>query len=221
MLLKFIIKKWNFVYTSVLFVALVVLLAGIIKFPVMKQTPVQTIPYMPYSNMDTNQGMMNTFHWSALKWLSENTPQDSTIYFFYGDIYSQDALLRNSKRLHYQVDPPDFIKAIQERKLKRAYVSELPGDSGGSISIRKGLFSFEDALAQKPREYSFGLKDICAFDYLVFDKVSGQQVLAQYNLLIASELLKKDYISRVFENEVVIILKNNNPEADCIEERNF
>lgn len=221
MLLKFIIKKWNFIYTSVLFVILVVLLAGIIKFPVMKQTPAQTIPYVPYLNMDTNQGLMNPFHWSALKWLSENTPQSSKIYFFYGDIYSQDALLRNSKRLHYQVDPPDFIKAIQERKLKRAYVSELPGDTGGSIAVRKGLFSFEDAFAQKAKEYSFGLKDICAFDYFVFDKVSGQQALAQYNLLIASELLKKDYISRVFENEVVIILKNSNIGADCIEERNF
>lgn len=220
-LLKFIIKKWNFAYTSVLFVILVVLLAGIIKFPVMKQAPVQTIQYVPYFNMDTNQGVMDPFHWSALKWLSENTAKDSKIYFFYGDIYSQDALLRNSKRLHYQVDPPDFIKAIQERKLKRSYVSELPGDTGGSIAVRKGLFSFEDEFALKPKEYSFGLKDICAFDYLVFDKVSGQQVLAQYNLLIASELLKKDYISRVFENEVIVILKNNNIGADCIEERNF
>ena len=71
------------------------LLAGTIKFPVMRQTPVQTIPYLPYFNMDTNQGMMNPFHWSALKWLSENTAKDSKIYFFYGDIYSQDALLRN------------------------------------------------------------------------------------------------------------------------------
>lgn len=220
MLLKLIIKKWNFIYTSVLFVILVILLAGIIKFPVMRQMP-QTIPYVPYFNMDTNQGVMNPFHWSALKWLSENTPQDSRIYFFYGDTYNQDALLRNSKRLHYQVDPPDFIKAIQERKIKRSYVSELPGDTGGSIAVRKGLFSFEDEFAQKPKEYSFGPQDICEFGYLVFDKISGQQVLAQYNLLIASELLKRGYINAVFENEVVVILKNNNLGVDCIEERNF
>ena len=59
------------------------------------------------------------------------------------------------------------------------------------------------------------------FDYLIFDKVSRQQVLAQYNLLIANELLGKDYISQEFENEVAVILKNNQVGADCIEERSF
>lgn len=220
-LFKFIIKRWNFVYASVLFIVLVVLLSGVIKFPVMLQTDVQTILYIPHFNRGTNQGIMNPFHWSALKWLSENTPKDSKIYFFYGDIYSQDALLRNSKRLHYQVDPEDFIKAIQERKLKRSYVSELPGDTGGSIAQRIGIFKFKDAFESKPKEYSFGPQDICTFGYLIFDKVSGQQALAQYNLLIASELLKKEHINPVFENEVVVILKNNNPGVDCIEERSF
>jgi len=37
----------------------------------------------------------------------------------------------------------------------------------------------------------------------------------------ASELLKNDYIKSAFENKEVLILKNNNIGADCIEERNF
>ena len=164
---------------------------------------------------------MDPFHWAALEWLSENTGQGSKIYFFYGDIYSQDALLRNSKRLHYQVDPDDFIKAIGERKVKRSYISELPGDSGGSIKIRTGFFSFEHVENTKPEGYFYGSQDICAFEYMVFDKVSRQDVLAQYNLLIASELLKNDRINAVFDNEVVVILKNNNVGGDCIEERSF
>jgi len=45
-------------------------------------------------------------------------------------------------------------------------------------------------------------------------------VLAQYNVLIASEMVKKN-ASVVFENDVVIILKNNMLGADCIEERSF
>jgi len=218
---KLIIKKWNFAYTSILFIILIVLFMGIIKLPVLKQTDIQTIPSIPSLNRATSPGIMDPFHWSALKWLSENTLEDSKIYFFYGDIYSQDALLRNSKRLHYQVDPDDFVKAIQERKIKRSYVSELPGDNGGSIAIRTGLFSFEDAFASIPPEYTFGPQDICTFDYLIFDKVSRQQAFAQYNLLIAFELIKKDHINIAFENEVTVILKNNNIGVDCIEERSF
>lgn len=210
MLVKFAIKKWGSTVTVIIFVALTIMLVGVIKIP--------SIP--PYTK-NTSPGIMNPYHWSALKWLSEKTEPDSKIYFFYGDIYGQDALLRNSKRLHFQVDPDDFIKALQDRKIKRYYTSELPGDGGGGITVRKGLFNFEPAINVLKHEVFFGAQDICRFDYLIFDKVSGQQVLAQYNLIIASELLKKDYIKPLFDNGVVVILKNTNAGADCIEERSL
>ena len=210
MLLKFVVKKWNMVYTTISLVIFIVLLMGFIK-----------VPSIPFYTKITSQGIMDSYHWSALKWLGENTEPYSKIYFFYGDIYSQDALLRNSKRLHYQADPENFVKALQERKIKRSYITEMPGDSGGAIAIRTGLFGFEYPTETSPQENFFGPQDICKFGYLIFDKVSRQQVLAQYNLLIASELLKKDYIAKVFENEVVLVLKNSRIGDDCVEERSF
>ena len=210
MLLKFAIKKWNMAFSVIIFAIFTVLLTGIVK-----------IPSVPYYIETASPGIMDIYHWSALRWLSANTEPDSKIYFFYGDIYGQDALLRSSKRLHFQVDPDSFINAIKERKIKRFYTSELPGDGGGGITVRKGLFSFEPAVNVLKHEVFFGPQDICRFNYLIFDRGSRQQVLAQYNLLIASELLKKDYVKPVFENELVVILKNNNPGADCIEERNL
>lgn len=211
MLFKFAIKKWSIAYSFALFIIIVLLLLG---FP--------AIPLVPhYVSLPSNEGLMDVYHWSAFKWISSNTEEDSKIYFLYGDIYSQDALLRNSKRLHYQVVPEDFIKAIQERKVKRRYISELPGDSGGIIAVRKSLFSFEYPERNVPDENFYGPQDICSFNYIVVDKGTRQPVLAQYNLLIASELLKKKYVSKVFENDAIIILKNNNIGGDCIEERSF
>lgn len=209
-LIKFVLKQWNMAYPIALFAVLTVLLTGTLE-----------VPLIPHYKKFTSQGIMDPYHWAALKWLSRNTEIDSKIYFFYGDIYSQDALLRNSKRTHYQADPDSYAKAIQEGKIERSYISELPGDGGGGIKIRKGFFNYEMAYKNKPEEYFFGPQNICKFDYLIFDKVSGVQALAQYNLLIAAELLKKDYISKAFENEVMIILKNKNIGADCIEERSF
>src|SRR3989338_6928852 len=214
-------KKWNFILTFSVFIIFIVLLSGIIKFPIIKQTNVQIIPSIPYLNRATSQGIMDPFHWEALKWISDNAETDAIIYFFYGDIYSQDALLRNSKRVHYQVDPNDFIKAINERKIKKGYITELPGDSGGGIAYRTSFFKFEDYFKTVPIEYDLGPKNICNFDYYVFDKASVQQALAQYNLLIANEFVKKGFIEPVFENKIVVILKNNNPGDDCIEERSF
>ena len=209
MLLKLVIKKWSMVYSAVIFIALAFLLISI------------KLPGAPQYSKFTSPGIMDPYHWAALEWLSKNTEANSKIYFFYGDIYNQDALLRNSKRLHYQVDPDDFIKSIQNKKIKRFYLSELPGDGGGSIVVKTGYFTFEDITKSKPQEYFFGQQDICRFDYLIFDKISRQQVLAEYNLVIASELLKKGYMSKVFENNVILILKNSKAGADCIEERSF
>ncbi|MBI2207984.1 hypothetical protein HYU50_00655 [Candidatus Woesearchaeota archaeon] len=220
-MVKFIVKKWNFAYTSAIFIVLIVLLSGLVKFPIIKQTNAQVIPVIPYLNRAANQGIMNPYHWEVLSWLSKNTEKNAKIYFSYGDIYGQDALLRNSKRTHYLIEPEDFINALQERKIKREYITEFPGDSGGGISYRSSFFGFQSYEDTEPDAFYYGPRDICNFDYYVFDKVSGQQVLAQYNLLIAQELLKKDFIKPIFENEVSLILKNNNPGDDCIEERSF
>ena len=222
-LFKFIIKRWNFIYTTAIFVILVVLLTGIIKFPVLKQTDYQTIPAIPHLNGKTSPGVMDPFHWESFNWLSGNTEPNATIYFFYGDIYSQDALLRNSKRVHYQVYVDDFVKSLQERKIKKEYVTESPADSSGTFAYRASFFKFIDPVIEQnlPPSYNQGPRNICNYNYYVFDKTSRQPVLAQYNLIIANDLIKKDFINPVFENQFVVILKNSNLGADCIEERSF
>lgn len=208
-ILKFFIKRWSLVYSILLGVIFLVLLSGLIN-----------IPYIPKYEKLSTQGIMNPFHWEALKWLSEKTPENAKIYFFYGDIYNQDALLRNSKRVHSQVDPNDFIDNLNNRKIMRYYATELPGDGGGGLLYKKSLFEFGLYDQEIESSYYFGKKDICQFEYHVFDKVSRQEALAQYNLIIANEMLQKGS-ELVFENEVSIILKNNNLGEDCIDEKSF
>ncbi|MBI2135298.1 hypothetical protein HYU09_04875 [Candidatus Woesearchaeota archaeon] len=218
---KLVIKKQSYLIASFIFIILLVSFSGLIKFPVMGQTEVQAIPSIPYSNIAASQGLMNQYNWEAFGWISKNTEKDAAVYFFYGDIYSNDAVLRNSKRVHFQVWANDFIEALQERKIKRQYYTELPGDSGAGLLARTSFFGFGNAHGPKTEGFSEGQHDICLYDYYVFDRASRQEVLAQYNMLIASEMMKRDYFSVVFQNEVVLILKNNNPGADCIEERSF
>ncbi len=207
---KLAIKKWNILHSITLSIIFIIILTGTI-----------TIPYVHQYEKLSTPGVMNQYHWEMLNWFPENTEENEKIYFFYGDTYSQDALLRNSKRVHYQVDPSDFIDALNNKEIRRGYVTELPGDGGVALAYKTSTFGFNDYQKEIPREYFFGKKDICKFDYYIFDRISRQPILAQYNLLIASELAKKDFIEPVFENEVSIILKNNKPGDDCIEQRKF
>ena len=116
-----------------------------------------------------------------------------------------------------------FFAALQNRSVKRVYTSEVPADHGAGMPYKKsflniGLHQVED----NAKTYimwgdSF---DVCIFDYFIFDKASRQKILADYNLLIANDMLKRGS-QKVFENDVVIILKNNKVGGDCIEERSF
>lgn len=200
---------------------LLFLMMGILPIVVISQTETQSIPLLPQLTADSNQGIMLPELWDTLTWLSANTPEDAEIYFFYGDRYSQDALLRNSERVHYQVDPEDFVQSIQDRKIRRHYLSEQPGDSGGTISYRTSLFSFADHLKEKPKGFDHKEMDICQFDYFVLDKVSGNQVLAQYNMLLAQALLNSSLVEVAYENPLSVILKNNDQGGECIEPRDF
>ena len=206
-ILNLVIKKWKIAYSAAIF-ALITLLILI------------GVPYMPHYDRIKTSGLMDEYHWEVFRWIEKKTQKDSRIYFFYGDIFNQDAVLRNSKRTHNLIIPEDFVDAINNREIRRIYDTEVPGDGGGGAPYRKSFFSFGFMLNEAPQDYLSGKKDICNFDYFVFDKKSRQQVLAQYNILIADEL-KKNGAVLVFENPVSIIMKNNKLGADCIEQRNF
>ena len=180
------------------------------------------IPNVPAYNKVSSSGLMDKPHWESLQWLSKNTPPEARIYFFYGDAYSQDAILRNSKRFHAQVDPEDFVASLQNRTIKRYYKTEFPADHGAGMPYFKSFLKIGLNLKENTESQIWTqiYPDICIFDYYIFDKTSREPVLAQYNSLIANAMLVKN-AQIVFENDAVIILKNNNFEGDCIEEGSF
>jgi len=196
-----------------------VLIAGLLLLLVLSGfVPVKNIPI--YYKIST-PGLMDIWHWEAFQWLGQNTPKDAKLYFFYGDVYDQDAILRNSKRTHVQVIPEDYVEALKNRTIKRVYKYEPPADHGSGMPYFKSFLKIGLHAREDPKSLFFQDEaDVCLFDYFVFDKASRQPVLAQYNLLIANGMLERG-AQRAFENDVVVILKNNKVGGDCLEERNF
>jgi len=171
----------------------------------------------PLSNPMQSGSIMNPFHWEALQFLADKTPQASSIYFFYGDIYGQDALLRNSKRNHFLTNTDDYFSAIQEGVIKREYYTKIPGDRGAMYPYRNGTFTFgHHGIEDEMDSYAVN-KDICTVDYIVLDKVSRQPAAAEYNLALAQRFVQNGMIP-VFENQVAVILMNPNLGEDCIAE---
>jgi len=208
-LIKLFIKKYKLIYSVVIALGFIVLI-----------NTSNGIDSIPKTSRFTTNGLLDPYHWQAFNWIRDNTPVDSEIFLFHGDIYNQDALLRNMHRKHYFVIAKYYINALQNNTIKRNYVARLAADYGVGMPYRISFFSFGSKL-EEAGGYEIRTKerDICDYDYYVFDKVSQQQVLAQYNMLIASEFLKKDWMGLVYENEYLVILKNNKPGEDCIDEK--
>jgi hypothetical protein len=198
-LLKLVIKEWKTIYS---------ILIGIIL--------ASSITYAYYEK-NSGSGIMDQRHWDMLMWIRENTPKDAKIIYFYGDPYSQEAILWNQKRLSYRVSMEDFANAAKERKIKREYVVNVAAADDAELLYRKSLFSFGYHYNEVNMSEYFGKKSICYFDYFVLDRGGMQQALAQYNLLIANELVKNGAIA-VFDNGVLVLKKIK---VDCIEERDF
>lgn len=162
-------------------------------------------------------GLANEYNWDALMWIKENTPSDSTVYFFYGDSYSQHAFLSYTNRISYMTHTKSFIEGLQQGEVKQSYESRIVLNKP-IFPYRKSLFTigdhyFEDGPFDMDKE-----RDICNFDYLIFDKVSRTPQLTQYNMLIRGELLSNEWIKEVYSNEAVSILKNNEKGKDCVGE---
>jgi len=207
---RVVVKRWKSVYSVVVGVFLLLVFSGLLS-----------LPAVPHSERFTSPGTMDPYHWQALTWFRENTDEDSKILFVYGDIYSQNALLRNTFRVPYMVEAKEYFAALSNRTIKRNIKIHLLGDHHGvHYAYRKSLFSYGYYAQEKGIEYFYYTeRDMCDFDYVVLDKVSRQEAFAQYNMLIATELVKNDFIRPVFDNNVVVVLKNNNRGEDCLAEQ--
>jgi len=207
--LRLIIKKWNIYYSAALFIILVLIFLNIL--------PLGISPH--YTALPENgvTGIMREQNWQAIDWIKENTPEDARIFFFYGDVYEQDASVRNTKRLHYVVGVNDFAADAQAGIVKRHYMAELPGDRGSGFPYKKSAFSFGYKIKEYNISYFYGLHDVCSFDYIVFDKLNARlPMLAEYNLMIANAMLNSNKTVVVYQNQLTVILKNNNVGDDCI-----
>lgn len=214
-IIKLVARKWRKEYSVAVGFIFLLILGGFVKIPFLSKM-------IPVRETFTSPGIMNKYHWDAMRWVSKSTPMDSKIYFFYGDTYEQDAQLRNVERAHFLAITGDLIGSLQNKTIKRFYETERPGDTGGIGSpYRKTFFEFGFTMYETG-EYITRPRDICQFDYYIFDKASQYYPpLIQYNILIASKLMENDFIEGVYSNDLVVILKNNKPGDDCIVEQKF
>lgn len=198
----------------------VLVLIGAMAVPLSKTTKV-------------GSGIVDQGSWDALVWMRDNIPKDNMVYYFFSDAYSNKALVYNSYHVSFIAETDDFVGKLQQGKVSRkylfgiakAYRNYLCPLGNFKYGYYRNLLMLKDdpnykcgegyeKIEHPPEEYTN--RDICNIEYAVFAKAASQPVLAQYNIAIANELLKNEWIKEVYSNNMISIIRNYKPGVDCI-----
>ncbi|MBW2981195.1 hypothetical protein KY360_07300 [Candidatus Woesearchaeota archaeon] len=167
-----------------------------------------------------SEGLMDRYHWDAIKWMNENVPDDSSVLFLYGHIYNQDGILwglfRKTYILKANYGNPDYLEAFKDNSIKREYDILFVSESTWGLPYKKSFFKYGYHSLEQNSSYFSGKMDICSFNYHVFDKVGGDPSALQYNNVIKQRLLEVGSFEQVYDNEVLTILQNVQLDSDCL-----
>jgi len=192
---SFFVKKWNKVFSLILAVLIMFVFLG------------------GYYDKLNTEGMMNNDWWQGFEFLQRQTPREATVLYSFSDPISQTSLYANTLRPTFLMNTDGFVSVAQQGMIQRNY----------PITDRLStFFPYWDgfpkiSLMEKP-----GVKDrdVCSFDYVVFDKQSRiSPPLAMYNNIIMQDMVKSGFVKPVFENSFMTIVHNEKPGEKCIEDR--
>ncbi len=200
--LKFVIKNKAALYVPVSVLLMLLLVFGIPGLPAIKGF------YEPSTG-----SIMNSYHWQAIEWIRSGTNKDDNVFFFYSPMFhGQTSLDYNTKRKNYLIDYAEVERDSDVGVISRNYSSWIPFDGGAALPHRTGFFSFGYYTKEKNLTY---FEDICSYNYYVFDRTVSNAKTIGYHTLVVSRFLNNG-MSVAFNNDVVLILKNNNLGGDCI-----
>ena len=175
--------------------------------------------------------------WDGIIWVRRNVPENETILVFYGDSYNQHGIYTTFGHVMYNTDwnylpnnigydLSESIAKIEKGEITRNYTIR-PFIHHNILPRRISWFKIQhyDIWEELGLNYEkingkgrgFEQRDICSFNYIIFDKYSRIPKLMEYNLKVKQEFLKNEYIKEVFGNSWYSILKNEKPGINCLQ----
>ena len=147
-----------------------------------------------------------------MNWKKDNALPESKIFFLYGDTYEQDGSRGNVQRIPTRVEINDLVGTLQKRTMERNYPTKELIEMGGLLAYNTGFVSYTTRV---PDDYpARKVRDLCNFDYYIFDKAGRFPPLAQLNVFIANTFLQQNF-TIAFQNALNVVLKNPTIKGNC------
>lgn len=152
----------------------------------------------------------NPLTWQSFDWIKSNTEPNATVLTLYGDNFYQYTLFFSMKRTIYETDRDAYIKSIQANTIsptlltyKRYLGKKLVRDGNSLVDAGYGLANVS----------------VCNVDYVYSNKVSQIAPIQEYTTNLLNILINEANFSKIYDNQLAVLLKNNDVGGSCFKER--
>lgn len=120
-----------------------------------------------------------------------------------------------TKRLSFLIDYKEYL--APNTNMKRVYNTRAIVNHDCYLPYKESLFKWGFYLKMVNVKQNDN-RDLCQYDYYVFDKRGYIPQGIAMNQLFFETLSKKGWFSKIYENNLVLVLKNSQPGQDCVED---
>ncbi|MBN1645267.1 hypothetical protein JW851_04515 [Candidatus Woesearchaeota archaeon] len=151
------------------------------------------------------------YTWEAFKWVRDNVDDDEKILVLYGDRYNQETVFYMMLKNQFRTYIDYYVKKASEGVLTSTM--QVRG-----FILAETFFKENGTYVEKERKFVSMMHSLCNYEYLYTDKVSRSPPIQKYTLKLLEKLINENNFVPVFQNNLVVILKNNNLGGDCFED---
>lgn len=161
----------------------------------------------------------NPYTWDGIKWIGANTPENAKILVLYGDNFGQESMFWSLKRTWEKIIDEKYLQKVQEGRITPVY--DISIKILGNHLKRNSLFNLtlNRYTAPDGSDLKVSEKSLCGFDYIFCNKGSQNQIIHAYTITLLNELINEGKFVPVYQNDLMIILKNTDVNGKCFKEK--
>lgn len=173
------------------------------------------IPTVAYHSPEkvSEYAFSDPYTWEGMKWVRSNVADNEKVLVLYGDRYGQESMFYMMLKNQFRTWQEWYLEQVSKKNLSSTVVASgvimaeyiVKSESGRYVSKDRAVFS-------RMRQ------SLCDYDYIYSDKISRYPQVQEYTAKLLNKLIKENKFVIVFQNDLVVILKNNNVGGECFKD---
>ncbi|MEK6887264.1 MAG: hypothetical protein AABW88_05540 [Nanoarchaeota archaeon] len=152
------------------------------------------------------------YTWDAIKWIRSNVENNAKTLILYGDRHGQETMFYLTLKNQFRTNREKYFEQISSKKVSSMVVTQ--GVILGEFYVR-----VNNTIIEKDRTIFSNVREsLCDYDYVYSDKYSQVQQVQTYTIKVLEKLINENKFVPVYQNDLVVILKNNNVGGVCFKD---